>query len=458
MEKKNFEEAVDTMLVTLGERVEKIERESSYSQKEKITGYLEEMKILGEESVIEDVEILEAKFSKLVTVKYRDNDKNFRKTKNILYKELKLEMERLLKEYYEIYNRSIFLNYEFVTKIFFKIANEDKSLEMINDIRGYFSKSECLECNGIRDYFSKKKLQELKDFNNFIVDLALKYHIELETGREDTVRVAIRKIIEKDELDESEEEQLMTVASFLEAESKSVEDSFGKLGEEEKFKLSYNKALLDKIKNYDLKLLNKGKVSINNFSMISEVIETTDFKDTLEFSSGDRLTLKYLEDTAEKEFNRQLDDISEYLGNIFNPEYKIEISKYDGVMASLLVSLYSVIPIEKFHGDYDSEVVQKIIFFIRMVEENRDLLKTAEGFRNFTFKKVSAELSDYEEAINSYLKVIENRFDDETQSNSIYMLKAYVQRCADCFEKNLPVQLVGEMSDYAVEVPKIYFK
>lgn len=222
--------------------------------------------------------------------------------------------------------------------------------------------------------------------------------------------------------------------------------------------------------NIDEKISALKKIQKTNSDIISEKIEKhLVWKEVIDilfdcYFDSATLVFREMEKFANKEFNSQLVEISDFVENICNSKFYYESTKTDTVIAALekAVKVLSDEPYFIFgEGSGKTKAtncIERIMEYLDKIKENYEMLKAAEGFRKNSLIKTGFDSLNYEFAVEAYLKSLEFNLDEKSEFDCVNILKEYIKDQVTIFESDISEGLLVNMNACEVVVPKTYFK
>lgn len=271
-----FEDLIKKTVDDVEQFFDELGKESEKVQRLKISSYLEKREIIGKDIKVEKVSIIDSKLGKRVEVKfYREATEEAcyaKGTRKFSYAELMECIKAAEREYMSAYNKATALSLEFVVGLFSR--KFDSSTELANDIKAYLSKTECLKFNWVGDYYDNDKLRELEELISFTEELKAKYLNGSKEAANNTIKIDVKELIEKDCVDADDLNKLGAVRRFLTKNVGDLSRDFARLDNEGKIKASYYMVLLQKVDDYNFKVIRKsceGEMAERSFEEKSNI-------------------------------------------------------------------------------------------------------------------------------------------------------------------------------------------
>lgn len=257
-----FEDLMKKTVDDVEQFFDELGKESEKVQRLKISSYLEKREIIGKDIKVEKVSIIDSKLGKRVEVKfYREATEEAcyaKGTRKFPYAELMECIKVAEKEYMSAYNKATALSLEFVVGLFSGKFDKNGSTELANDIKAYLSKTECLKFNWVGDYYDNDKLRELEELISFTEKLKAKYQNGSKAAANNTIKIDVKELIEKESVDADDLNKLGAVRRFLTKNVGDLSRDFARLDNEGKIKASYYMVLLQKVDDYNFKVIRKS--------------------------------------------------------------------------------------------------------------------------------------------------------------------------------------------------------
>lgn len=257
-----FEDLMKKTVDDVEQFFDELGKESEKVQRLKISSYLEKREIIGKDIKVEKVSIIDSKLGKRVEVKfYREATEEAcyaKGTRKFPYAELMECIKVAEKEYMSAYNKATALSLEFVVGLFSGKFDKNGSTELANDIKAYLSKTECLKFNWVGDYYDNDKLRELEELISFTEELKTKYQNGSKAAANNTIKIDVKELIEKESVDADDLNKLGAVRRFLTKNVGDLSRDFARLDNEGKIKASYYMVLLQKVDDYNFKVIRKS--------------------------------------------------------------------------------------------------------------------------------------------------------------------------------------------------------
>lgn len=257
-----FEDLMKKTVDDVEQFFDELGKESEKVQRLKISSYLEKREIIGKDIKVEKVSIIDSKLGKRVEVKfYREATEEAcyaKGTRKFPYAELMECIKVAEKEYMSAYNKATALSLEFVVGLFSGKFDKNGSSELANDIKVFLNKTDCLKFNWVGDYYDNDKLRELEELISFTEELKTKYQNGSKAAANNTIKIDVKELIEKDSVDADDLNKLGAVRRFLTKNVGDLSRDFARLDNEGKIKASYYMVLLQKVDDYNFKVIRKS--------------------------------------------------------------------------------------------------------------------------------------------------------------------------------------------------------
>lgn len=455
-----------------------IEEEIGKKKEEKIRCYLTERKIFGEDVEVGDISIIDVNTNKKVRVSCSginsETGDYFQFVRKLPYNQLMKDMKKSEEEFLSTYNCTSVYAMDFITTFVFGIMRNGFDNDSRKDFVNYLTKAKCVSYNGFCDLFSEKKLCELEEFISLIKNLATKYNVTLTSLGPDTKEICLREIFDKETIEPKDKNILSSAKEALTKQVAELVTDSKNMTVDDKLKVAYYDYCLEKIADSNLKFTvgvmgnivnkmfsEKEGQQINIGNIVEYISKNKTIAEIINQPTDSIESLNEIETMSKDLLEKQLDDISEYLGNILNPEREKINTKNSTVLGALEMSVNHLKETLNEVGPRREEalnIIDRIAHNVKNIKNNNELLKISEDLRDTELGSSDLEFSDYVKMMRAYIKLKDREFGDASSSVVSRMLKLYVQRQADCFEEMLPEELLESIPEYKVEIPKKYFK